>query len=141
MWNDEKELVLHYDMTKSICCDNDCKKCKGDMVKDLSGNENHGIIHGRSIKIIDAPEYVKSTVVPDRRYGRMLCMEHEDEGIVDNKFQGDPEQTSKNEVIYRRKMQKDLINIDEDNGLKQMKYTIDSIDNVYDRHKLINVRF
>ena len=71
----------------------------------------------------------------------MLCMEHEDEGIVDNKFQGDPEQTSKNEVIYRRKMQKDLINIDEDNGLKQMKYTIDSIDNVYDRHKLINVRF
>ncbi len=139
--NEYDELLLHYDMKKSICCDSDCKNCKGDMVKDLSGNDNHGIIHGRSIKIIDAPEYVTSTVVPDRRYGRMLCMEHEDEGIVDNKFQGDPEQTSKNEVIYRRKMQKDLIDIDKDSGLKQMEYKIDSVDTIYNRHKLINVRF
>ena len=38
-------------------------------------------------------------------------------------------------------MQKDLIDIDKDSGLKQMKYPIDSIDTVYDRHKLINVRF
>ena len=34
-----------------------------------------------------------------------------------------------------------LIDIDKDSGLKQMKYTIDSVDTVYDRHKLINVRF
>jgi hypothetical protein len=60
---------------------------------------------------------------------------------VNNKFQGDPEQTSKNEVIYRRKMQKDLIDIDKDSGLKQMEYTIDSIETIYNRHKLINVRF
>jgi hypothetical protein len=143
--NQYDELLLHYDMTKSICCDQDCKKCKENMVKDLSGNDNHGIIHGRSTKFYNAPGResisVKSTVVPDRRYGRMLCMEHEDEGIVNNKFQGDPEQTSKNEVIYRRKMQKDLIDIDKDSGLKQMEYTIDSIDTIYDRHKLINVRF
>ena len=143
--NQYDELLLHYDMTKSICCDQDCKKCKENMEKDLSGNDNHGIIHGRSTKFYNAPGResisVKSTVVPDRRYGRMLCMEHEDEGIVNNKFQGDPEQTSKNEVIYRRKMQKDLIDIDKDSGLKQMKYTIDSIDTIYNRHKLINVRF
>jgi hypothetical protein len=115
------------------------------MVKDLSGNDNHGIIHGRSTKFYNAPGRdtisVKSAVVPDRRYGRMLCMEHEDEGIVNNKFQGDPEQTAKNEIIYRRKMQKDLIDIDKDSGLKQMEYKIDSIDTIYDRHKLINVRF
>jgi len=38
-------------------------------------------------------------------------------------------------------MQKDLIDIDKDSGLKQMEYTIDSIDTIYNRHKLINVRF
>ena len=36
MWNAYDELVLHYDMTKSICCDQGCKRCKGDIVKDLS---------------------------------------------------------------------------------------------------------
>ena len=140
--NEYDELLLHYDMKKSICCDSDCKNCKGTVVKDLSGNENHGIIHGRKIRKLEQEENVISTVVPDRHYGRMLCMEHEDEGIVDNKFQGDPEQTAKNEVIYRRKMQKGLIDIDKDEfGLKQMEYKIDSVDTIYNRHKLINVRF
>ena len=68
-------------------------------------------------------------------------MYHDDEGIVDNKFQGDPKQTAKNEVIYKKKMQKGEVDIDNDNGLKQMKYTIDSVDDIYNRHKLINVRF
>ena len=47
MWDNYNDLVLHYDMTKSICCDQDCKRCKEDMVKDLSGNDNHGTIHKR----------------------------------------------------------------------------------------------
>ena len=46
-----------------------------------------------------------------------------------------------NKFHFTVNTQKDLIDIDKDSGLKQMKYTIDSIDTVYDRHKLINVRF
>ena len=72
----------------------------------------------------------------------MECMYHDDEGIVNQKFAGDPEATAKNEVIYKKKMQKNKIDIDSDVfGLKEMKYEIDSIDSIYNRHKLINVRF
>ena len=42
----------------------------------------------------------------------MECMYHDDEGIVDNQFQGDVEQTSKNEILYRKKMQKGEVDID-----------------------------
>ena len=70
----------------------------------------------------------------------MECMYHDDEGIVDNQFQGDVEQTSKNEILYRKKMQKGEVDID-NSGLRQMKYKIHSIDTIYNRHKLINVRF
>ena len=141
MWDAYQDLVLHYDMTKSICCDQGCKKCKEDMVKDLSGFDNHGTIVNRKVRFLQRPEVIKHNALPHRRFGKMYCMYHDDEGIVDNRFQGDPKQTAKNEVIYRKKMQKGEVDIDNDNGLKQMKYTIDSVDTIYNRHKIINVRF
>ena len=33
MWNHYDDLVLHYDMTKSICCDQGCRRCKGELLK------------------------------------------------------------------------------------------------------------
>ena len=110
------------------------------MVKDLSRYENHGEIYNRNIRFLKDTEVIKLNPEPHRRYGTMECMYHEDEGIVDNQFQGDVEQTSKNEILYRKKMQKGEVDID-NSGLKQMKYEIDSIDTIYNRHKLINVRF
>jgi len=140
MWNQYDDLVLHYDMTKSICCDQGCKRCKGDIVKDLSEFGNHGLIENRGIRFLYEKEVIKDSPAPHRRYGTMECMYHDDEGIVDNQFQGDVEQTSKNEILYRKKMQKGEVDID-NSGLKQMKYKIHSIDTIYNRHKLINVRF
>ena len=140
MWNQYDDLVLHYDMTKSICCDQGCRRCKGDIVKDLSEFGNHGLIFNRNIRFLRNKEFIKDSPAPHRRYGTMECMYHDDEGIVNNQFQGDVEQTSKNEILYRKKMQKGEVDID-NSGLKQMKYTIDSIDTIYNRHKLINVRF
>ena len=140
MWNSYDDLVLHYDMTKSICCDQGCKRCKGDIVKDLSEFGNHGLIENRNIRFLRNKEVIKDSPAPHRRYGTMECMYHDDEGIVDNQFQGDVEQTSKNEILYRKKMQKGEVDID-NSGLKQMKYNIHSIDTIYNRHKLINVRF
>lgn len=140
IWDNYNDLILHYDMTKSICCDQGCRRCKGDEVKDLSGNENHGEIYNRGIRFLYDKEVIKYNPEPHRRYGTMECMYHDDEGIVNNQFQGDVEQTSKNEILYRKKMQKGEVDID-NSGLRQMKYDIHSIDTIYNRHKLINVRF
>jgi len=140
MWNQYDDLILHYDMTKSICCDQGCRRCKGEIVKDLSEFGNHGLIENRNIRFLREKEVIKLNPEPHRRYGTMECMYHDDEGIVDNQFQGDVEQTSKNEILYRKKMQKGEVDIDS-SGLKQINYTIDSIDTIYNRHKLINVRF
>ena len=99
-------MVFHYDMNKSY---------KRDMLLDLSGYENHGqLVLGKGRVTKDNIDKIPNTIVPDRRYGTMECMYHEDEGIVDQKFAGDPEATARNEVIYRKKMQKDKIGIDED---------------------------
>ena len=132
--NHKGEVVLHYDMNKSY---------KRDMLLDLSGYENHGqLVLGKGRVTKDNIDKIPNTIVPDRRYGTMECMYHEDEGIVNQKFAGDPEATARNEVIYRKKMQKDKIGIDDDEyGLREMKYEIDSTDDIYNRHKLINVRF
>ena len=140
MWNAYDDLVLHYDMTKSICCDQDCRRCKGEIVKDLSEFGNHGLIENRNIRFLRNKEVIKYNPEPHRRYGTMECMYHDDEGIVNNQFQGDVEQTTKNEILYRKKMQKGEVNID-NSGLNSMKYEIDSVDTIYNRHKLINVRF
>ena len=50
--------------------------------------------------------------------------------------------TKENEKLYRLKMQENKIDIDNDEyGLKNMKYKIDNIEEVYENHKMINVRF
>jgi hypothetical protein len=98
------------------------------------------LIFNRDIRFLRNKEVIKDSPAPHRRYGTMECMYHDDEGIVNNQFQGDVEQTSKNEILYRKKMQKGEVNID-NSGLNSMKYDIHSIDTIYDRHKLINVKF
>ena len=48
--------------------------------------------------------------------------------------------TAKNEELYRLQMQKNKIDVDS-NGVNQMKYEIVSEESIYNRHKMINVRF
>ena len=68
-------------------------------------------------------------------------MPHEDEGIVDNKFT-DIKSTARNEMIYRKHMQKGEIDVDKDEyGLHQMKCEIVNKDDIYNRHQIVNVRF
>jgi len=135
LYNQRNKLVLHYDFDKSY---------KGDKILDLSGNNNHGklFLYGGKVTKSKINE-IMNTLVPDRRYGTMECLPHEDEGIVDGSFQGDIKATARNELIYRKHMQKGMIDIDKDEfGLHQMKYEIESIqDDIYKRHQMINVRF
>ena len=135
IYNQHRKLILHYDIDKSY---------KGDKILDLSGNENHGrlFLYEGKVTKSDISEIV-NTLTPDRRYGTMECLPHEDEGIVDGSFQGDIKATARNELIYRKHMQKGEIDVDKDEyGLHQMKYEIESVqDDIYNRHQIINVRF
>ena len=116
------------------------KSWRRDKLLDLSGNENHGeLVLGKG-RITKDDIQISKTITPHRRWGSMECMYHDDEGIVNQKFAGDPKQTSKNEIVYKKGMQKEKIDIDE-NGLSNMKYEIVSEEDIYNRHKLINVRF
>ena len=127
-------ILLHYDMNKSY---------RMEKILDLSGNENNGeLVIGKGRVTKDDITKIPNTIVPDRRYGTMECMYDEEERIVNQKFAGDPKATAKNEIIYKKKMQKNQIDIDTDEyGLREMKYQIDSTDTIYNRHKIINVRF
>ena len=127
--NSRGEVVLDYDFDV----------IQNSIVNDESGNDNHGIMFGCTIEeeVIDE---IPFTVVPHRRFSRFKCLPHEDEGIVNGKFAKDT--TQENEKLYRLKMQENKIDIDNDEyGLKNMKYEIDSIEDIYENHKIINVRF
>ena len=127
--NSRGEVVLDYDFDI----------VQNNIITDESGNDNHGVMFGCKLEeeVIDE---IPFTVVPHRRFSRFKCLPHEDEGIVDGKFAKDTTQT--NEKIYRLKMQENKIDIDNDKyGLKNMKYEIDSTEDVYENHKMINVRF
>ena len=132
--NDRNEVILDYDF-EIVHDHGDGHK----IVIDSSGYDNYGVMYGCTMgeEIIDK---IPHTVVPHRRFSRFKCLPHEDEGIVDGKFAKDTTQT--NEKIYRLKMQENKIDIDNDKyGLKNMKYEIDSIEDIYENHKIINVRF
>ena len=127
--NSRGEVILDYDFDI----------VQNNIITDESGNDNHGVMFGCKLEeeVIDE---IPFTVVPHRRFSRFKCLPHEDEGIVDGKFAKDTTQT--NEKIYRLKMQENKIDIDNDEyGLRNMKYEIDSIEDVYENHKMINVRF
>ncbi len=132
--NDKNEVILDYDFEIVHDHGDDHK-----IVIDSSGYDNYGVLYGCTIgeEVIDK---IPHTVVPHRRFSRFKCLPHEDEGIVNGKFAKDTTQT--NEKIYRLKMQENKIDIDNDKyGLKNMKYEIDSIEDIYENHKIINVRF
>ena len=66
--------------------------------------------------------YVPNSIIPYRVEGRMRCLPHDDEGIVNGKFVKG-ETTAANERRYVLEMQRNKIDINTD-GIKQLKYEI-----------------
>ena len=131
--NHRDEVVLDYDFET-------VKDYK--FIIDKSGYENHGQLwNGNTASITqEVIDKIPFTVVPHRRFSRFKCLPHEDEGIVGDTFAKDTTQV--NERLYRLEMQENKIDIDNDQyGVKNMKYKIDNIEEVYKNHKMINVRF
>jgi hypothetical protein len=127
--NNRDKVVLHYDFDEVI--DN--------IVIDKSGNDNNGIMNGCKIKK-EVVDKIPFTVVPHRRFSKFECLFHEDEGIVKGNFVSDT--TPRNERIYKLKMQQKKIDIDTDEyGVKNMEYELVSIEDCYNYHKMVNVKF
>ncbi len=127
--NSRGDLILDYDF-------NNASK---QVIYDNSGHDNHGYINGCKIKN-EVIKEIPHTVVPHRRFSRFECLPHEDEGIVDGKFS--KSSTSLNEKLYRFKMQDNQIDIDNDEyGVRNMKYKVHGVKDVYGNHKMIEVTF
>ena len=80
---------------------------------------------------------IPNSILPHRVEGRFECLPHEDEGIVNGKF-AKGETTAKNERRYVLQMQQNKINYKED-GLKQVKYKLKSVDKLTPWAKMINI--
>ena len=102
-------------------------------------NELDGI---ESVEVIKEKIEIPHTILPHRRDGKFRCLPHQTEGLikiggVDKWAKG--ETTAANERRYILQMQQGEINYKED-GINSMKYEFLSIDTIYDKHKMINVK-
>ena len=85
---------------------------------------------------------IPHTILPYRRSGKFFCLPHQTEGLINvNGIEkwAKGETTAKNEERYVLQMQQGKLNYKED-GINNMKYKFLSIDTIYDRHKMINVK-
>jgi hypothetical protein len=93
-------------------------------------------------------EYLKEdisipyTTVPHRVPGRMFCLEHEDEGLIEKggsmKWKKG-ETTARNERRYIKQMQRGDWDYKSD-GMNSLKYELVSIEEINSKAKMINVK-
>jgi len=95
-----------------------------------------------NIKLKKEKIEIPNTILPYRRDGRFKCLPHQTEGLIkvdgiDKWAKG--ETTAKNEERYILQMQQGKIDYKSD-GINSMKYELLSVDTIYNRHKMINVK-
>ena len=81
---------------------------------------------------------VPNSIIPHRVEGRMRCLPHKDEGIVDGKF-AKGETTARNERRYVLEMQKGTWDYKSD-GIKQLKYELVSEKELTPWAKMLNIK-
>lgn len=119
-----------------LILDYDFEQCSENTVPDISGNDNDGKIFDTDIISTDITE-IATIPLPYRRKGRYLCLEHENEGMVDGKYTKE-ETSAKNEKILIEKVFSGEIDISK-NGLNNLEYKIINTMPIYDKHLMINV--
>ena len=80
---------------------------------------------------------VPNSILPHRVQGRLRCLPHKDEGIVDGVFVKG-ETTARNERRYVLEMQQDKVNYKSD-GFKQVKYKLISKDKLTPFATMLNI--
>lgn len=89
------------------------------------------------IEKIENIEIIKS-VLPYRREGKFTCLEHKDEGFSNGEWIK-KNTTSKNEKRFVLEMQNGKIDYKKD-GINSMNYELVSVDTIFQKHKMINVK-
>jgi len=123
----QENLVLHYDFSDGTA-------------SDMSGNENHGIVNNCIVNKGDIE--IPHTVIPHRKPGRMTCLPHKDEGLVniggvDKWAKG--ETTARNERRYVLQMQQGEWDYKND-GINSLEYELVSVEEITPKAKFINIK-
>ena len=117
----------------------DFSKVKDNIIYDLSGNGNHGILNGGCIES-ESIDKIPNTTLPYRtRPGRYLSQTHKRNDIVGNRFVHQRD-TSMNEKRFVEEVQGGIVNTDED-GLTDLNYSIVKKENLFGTdHEMIDFR-
>lgn len=92
----------------------------------------------KDIEYFEEDIKVPNSIIPYRKEGKMRCLPHKDEGLVNGKW-AKGETTAKNEERYVLQMQQDKINYKED-GIKQVQYELISEEKFTPWAKMINIK-
>ena len=100
----------------------DFSKVESDIVYDLSGNGNHGIMHGGYVET-ETFGRIPNTTLPYRtRPGKFFSQEHKRNDMVGGKWVHQKD-TSINERRFVEEVQGGLISTEED-GLRNLNYSV-----------------
>ena len=108
------------------------------LVIDLDFNNPKTKFKAENIEFVEEDFKIPNSIIPHRVEGRMRCLPHEDEGLVNGRWaKGDT--TAANERRYVLQMQQDKINYKED-GIKQVKYEFINEEKLTPWAKMINIK-
>jgi hypothetical protein len=123
------DIKLYYDFSK----------IENDIIYDLSGNGNHGIMSGGYMRS-EPIDKIPNTTLPHRnRPGRYKSLSHPRNDIVGNRFVHQKD-TSVNEKRFVEEVQGGIINIDED-GLTDLNYSVVKREKLFGtKHEIIDFK-
>ena len=120
-------IILHYDF-------------KDGLVMDNSNNGNDGIVYG--CEFLKEDIKITNPYIPHRIPGRLKCLEHEDEGLMETEGGimkwAKGETTARNERRFVHEMQQGKWDYKSD-GINSLKYELVGIEEITPKAKFINV--
>jgi hypothetical protein len=111
---------------------------QNNLVVDIDFNDPKTYCKGYDINVLDTNLSIPNSIIPHRVEGKMRCLPHKDEGIVNGKF-AKGETTARNERRYVLQMQQDKIDYKND-GIKQVKYELVSEEVLTPWAKMLNIK-
>jgi hypothetical protein len=104
---------------------------------DLDFNNPKTVFNNFGAELKEEEISVPNSIIPHRVEGKMRCLPHEDEGLVNGKW-AKGATTAENEKRYVLQMQQGKTNHKED-GIKQLEYKLESIDVLTPFAKMLNI--
>ncbi len=102
---------------------------------DKSGNDNHAIIKGGFLTEEDV-QIGSEVLIPNRRDGKFLCLEHEENGWSNTKYVH--QESRQNQIFFFNKVRRGLEDYKKD-GLSSLTYQINNKEKFLEKHEFISV--